>query len=377
LWTVFLRRIEMRKQVLAIIAAVTIPALALAQSPDAKAKAEQILKQARAAVGDEKKLKELQGLSITGTARSGAGERQMESDLEIEVLMPDKVKKTTNGQFGTLITTLNVDQVWNDFIPGVGMGGAGGMVFMRGGPGGPGGQGGQGGQGGMFGPNSPMASYFQLQQRREFYQIMLGWMLTAPTSAQVEFAFVGEAPGPEDSKLNVLDGKGANGFTVRLYFDQQTNQLIGLSYKAKQMMRGFGRRGPGGPGGPGAPGGGQAAPAGGGPGGQGGQRPQGAQAGQPGQSGQGGQPGQRPEPTPEERERLIKEIQDRFEKAPEVDYRWAFGDYKSVGGLNLPHRMTKIEGGTPNEEWEISKIKVNPKLSPDKFVKKEKSPAGN
>jgi hypothetical protein len=39
--------------------------------------------------------------------------------------------------------------------------------------------------------------------------------------------------------------------------------------------------------------------------------------------------------------------------------------------------MTKIEGGTPNEEWEISKIKVSPKLSPDKFVKKEKSPAGN
>jgi hypothetical protein len=359
----------MRKQILAIIAAITIPALTLAQAPDAKAKADQILKQVRAAVGDEKKLKELQGLSITGTARIGAGERQMESDLEIEVLMPDKVKKTTNSQFATIITTLNGDQVWNDFIPGAGMGGAGGIFVMRGGPGGPGGPGGQGGQGGpggMFGPNSPMASYFQLQQRREFYQIMLGWLLTAPTSAQVEFDFVGEAPGPEGSKLNVLDGKGANGFTVRLYFDQQTNQLIGLSYKAKQMMRGFNRRGPGGPGGPG--------------GGQGGQRPQGAQAGQPGQGGQpgqAGQPGQRPELTPEERERFMKEALERFEKSPEVDFRWAFSDYKSVGGLNLPHRMTKIEGGTPNEEWEISKIKVNPKLSPDKFVKKEKSPAGN
>ncbi len=72
----------------------------------------------------------------------------------------------------------------------------------------------------------------------------------------------------------------------------------------------------------------------------------------------------------------MKEAQERFEKAPEVDVRWAFSEYKSAGGLNLPHRMTKIEGGTPNEEWEISKIKVNPKLSPDKFVKKEK-PAGN
>ena len=83
------------------------------------------------------------------------------------------------------------------------------------------------------------------------------------------------------------------------------------------------------------------------------------------------------ERTPEEIERIMKEMQDRLEKAPEVDFRWAFADYKSVNGLNLPHRITKMEGTTPNEEWEISKIKVNPKLSADKFVKKEKPPAGN
>jgi hypothetical protein len=369
----------MRKLILSIFAIVTIPSLAPAQAPDAKAKAEQILKQARAAIGDEKKLKELQSLSFTGTGRQSFGERQIESELEIEIMMPDKVKKTTNSQFGTSINALNGNQFWSDFIPVMGGGGGG-----RGGPGAPGGP---GGPGGMFGPNSPMVSYFQMQQRREFYQIMLGWLLTPPSSAQVEFAFVGEAPGPEDSKLNVLDGKGADGFTVRLYFDQQTNQLIGLSFKAKQMRGGFNRRGPGGPGG-----------------GQGGQRPQGAQpgqpaqgaqpaqpaqgaqpaqpaqgaqpvqpaqGGQPGQPAQGGQPGQRREFTPEERERMMKEAQERFEKAPDVDYRWAFSDYKSVGGLNLPHRMTKIESGTPNEEWEISKIKINPKLSPDKFVKKE------
>jgi hypothetical protein len=361
----------MRKQLLAMIIAVTIPALALAQAPDAKAKAEQILKQARAAIGDEKKLKELQGLSITGAARIGAGDNQRESDLEIEILLPDKVKKTTTSQRGTQINALNGDQIWNDFIPGMGGGGGGGFGDRRGGgPGGAGGPGGPGGPGGMFGPNSPMGSYIQLQQRREMYQIMLGWLLAAPASAQVEFAFVGEAPGPEGSKLNVLDGKGSNGFTVRLYFNQQTNQLIGLGFKAKQFLRG-GRRGPGGPGGQGGP-----TPQGAQAGqpGQGGQAPQGAQAGQPGQ---GGQQGQRPELTPEERERFRKEAQERFEKTPEVDYRWAFSDYKSVGGLNLPHRLTKIEGGTPNEEWEISKIKVNPKLSPDKFVKKDKTQNGN
>src|SRR2546427_13244181 len=107
----------MRKLILSIIAAITIPALALAQAPDAKAKAEQILKQARAAIGDEKKLKELQSLSITGTARQSFGDRQMESDLEIEVLMPDKVKKTTSHERMTQISALNGDQTWNDFIP--------------------------------------------------------------------------------------------------------------------------------------------------------------------------------------------------------------------------------------------------------------------
>jgi hypothetical protein len=352
--------------------AVTVPALALAQTPDAKTKAEEVLKQARAAIGGEKKLKELQRLSNTGTVRQSAGDRQTENELEIDVLMPDKVKKTTSNERFTQISALNGDQTWIDFVAGVGTGNI--TAVRRGGPGGP------GAAGGAFGPNSPMFAYMQLQQRREFYQIMLGWLLTAPSAAQVEFAFVGEAPGPEGSKLNVLDGKGANGFTVRLYFDQQTNQLIGLSYKAKQIGRGFNRRGPGGPGGPGGGSGrGQGAPGGQG-GGQGGQQPQGApagQAGQPGQAGQGGQPGQRREITPEERERFMKEAQDRFEKAPEVDYRWAFSDYKSEGGLNLPHRMTKLEAGSPNEEWEISKIKVNPKLSPDKFVKKEKSPSDN
>jgi hypothetical protein len=178
----------------------------------------------------------------------------------------------------------------------------------------------------------------------------------------------------------VLGAKGANGFSALLFFDQQSNQLIGLRFKAKQVMRGF-RRGPGGPGGdgrPGGPGGAGGTGGTGGPGGgQGEQRPPAAQSGQPGQAGQPGQPGQRIEITPEERERRMKEAQERFEKAPEVDIDWVFSDYKSVGGLNLPHRLTKKEGGTPNEEWEIGKIKINPKLSPDKFVKKEKSPSGN
>lgn len=76
--------------------------------------------------------------------------------------------------------------------------------------------------------------------------------------------------------------------------------------------------------------------------------------------------------TPEERERRQKEMQEAFEKAPEVDYQWAFSEYKSVGGLTIPHVLTKREAGTPNEEWVISKVKMNPKLTADKFEKPKK-----
>src|SRR5262249_12884770 len=163
----FRRRTEMRKLILAMIAAISIPAIALAQAPDAKAKADQILKQSRATIGDEKKLKDLQGLSFAGAVRQTFGERQLESELEIDVLMPDQIRKTTNSPRGIETQTFNGADFWRDFVPAV-TGGPGGG-FRGGGPGGPGGFGGPGGPGG---PNSPMASYFQLQQRREFYQIM-------------------------------------------------------------------------------------------------------------------------------------------------------------------------------------------------------------
>ena len=304
-----------------------------AQSPEAgKAKAEEVLKKARAGVASESKFKSLQGMQITGSVRQSFGERQMESELEIEFLAPDKLRKSTISSFATIISVLNGEEVWNDFVPGMGMGGMGGQMRTM--------------MGGQAGGNSPMMAYMQAQQKRELVQAMLGLLLLAPPATQMAFTYVGEAPGPEGSKLDVLDGKAADGMTVRLYFTQDEPRLLGLSYKAKQARRGFGGGRPGG--GPG--GGGAGGQSGGGGGGAGG--------------------GQRQPPTPEEREQRMRQAMEAFEKSPDVDYRWSFDDYQTVGGFTLPHRITKIEAGTPNEEWTISKIKLNPKLTADKFVKK-------
>lgn len=356
----------MRKLIIGLMITASLAVSAFGQ--DAKAKAEEILKQARAAIGSESKFKGLQAISAQGTVRQSFGQMQIESELELDMMMPDKVRISTISQQGTRIRGYNgTSAPWNEFIPGVGGGGG------FGGPGG--GRGGNmvmGGTGGPGGPASPMATYMLQQQRREFIQITLAWFLAPPAGTQ--FTFVGEAPGPEGSKLNVIDAKTSDGIATRLYFNQESHQLVGLSYKAKSMRMAFNR--PGGQGGQGGQGrqGGDRPPQ---AGGQGQQPAQPGQQGQQGQAGQG-QQGQRREPTPEERaqrEQRMKEMADAFEKSPDVDYRWAFSEYKNVGGLNLPHRMTKSEAGTPNEEWEISKYKANPKIGADKFEKKEKAPA--
>ncbi|HMZ22197.1 MAG TPA: hypothetical protein PLD20_29970, partial [Blastocatellia bacterium] len=184
----------MKKLSLVFILVCAFAASVLAQ--DAKAKAEQVLKQARAAIGNESKLKGLQTLSASGTVRQTFGQFQNENTLEIEMMLPDKIKRTTDGQRGTNILAMNGSTIWRDNIAPVGGGGFGG------GPGGGGGRqgnvvfGGPGGPGGM-GANSPMAAYQQLQNRREMLMLMLGTVLAAPDSAQIQYTYLAEAPGPE------------------------------------------------------------------------------------------------------------------------------------------------------------------------------------
>ena len=311
----------MRALMLMLTLSLALSGAAAAQG-DPAARAQETLKQARAALGDDAKLKSLQSLSATGNVRRTFGENQVESELELDILLPDKIKIAQNSNFGSNAQVLNAGQVWNEFVPAVSAGGGGGF----------------GGGRRMGGGNDPeMQSRMQAMQRAEITRLMLGMLLQAPGSVPVEYSFAGEAKAP-DGTADVIDVKGPDNFTARLFIDQKTHRLLMLSYKAKQprMMMG---RGPGGPGG----------------------RP--AQAGGQGQ-------GQRPEMTPEEIEKRRQERREAFEKAPEVEFRWAFADYKPVNGIQLPHRLTKSEAGTPNEEWQISKYKINPSFKPDRFEKK-------
>ena len=131
----------MKKLTLALMLMLAFAVSALAQATDTKAKAEQVLKQARAAIGSESKLKGLQALSAEGVVIQNSPQGRVETPLQIEMMTPDKIKKTTDGQRGTSITALNGSKIWTDFVPPVGGGGFGGGGNRPGGPGGFGGPG--------------------------------------------------------------------------------------------------------------------------------------------------------------------------------------------------------------------------------------------
>src|SRR5262245_19665494 len=106
----------MRKLIIGLL----LPALlvstlaASAFGQDAKAKAEEILKQARAGIGSESTFKNLQTLSSEGTIRRNFGQNQIESQLELEMMLPDKIKLSEISQRGTQIRGFDGTKTWND-----------------------------------------------------------------------------------------------------------------------------------------------------------------------------------------------------------------------------------------------------------------------
>ena len=92
----------MRIVMMALLLAVMLPVANLAQAkPDAKA--QEILKQARKAIGSEDKLKALQSLSAAGVRRFSMGGNTMEGELEVEMIVPDKIRTANISQRGTKI----------------------------------------------------------------------------------------------------------------------------------------------------------------------------------------------------------------------------------------------------------------------------------
>jgi hypothetical protein len=274
-------------------------------------RAQEILKQARTAIGGEEQLQKIQSLHINGQYRRIFGERQMGGDREISISLPNKylVEDAMNagGLSTTLINTrgLNGDRAWN-----ASSGGGGAMVFRMGGP------------GGQQATPEQLEAGLRRIYTAEFSRYLLAMILTPPPSLSVEYKYAGESE-VEDVQADVIDVTGPDNFSIRIFFDKKSHLPLLLSYRGpKPRMVTMTRQGNG----------------------------------------------------HAKAEDLKKEAEKQMSAEPpaapeEVDFYIRLTDHKKVDGLMLPHKLTFLTGDEVSEEFEISKYQLNPALKADIFEK--------
>lgn len=307
------------RSILSVVALAGLALAAFAGENPGAARAGEVLKRARAAVGGEEKLRGVQGLTIKGKFRRVVQEREMSGEREFDLLLPDSFMRTESvalpGMPNSVTTERAVSggQFWTS-----GGGRRGGMVFvMR-------------GDGREPTPEEKARAEQEQarQMRAEMARYVLALLLTAPPDFPVEFRYAGEATAA-DGTAHVIDATGPDGFSARLFLDRQTHLPLMLTYRAPKprvftmTMRSDG----------------------------------------------GGNKGGKTE------EELRKEAQERMKaegQAPpeEVEMQLRFEDYREAGGLLLPHRITSGADGETTEEFEVKGYTLNPRFKADKFQKK-------
>jgi hypothetical protein len=251
-------------------------------------KAKKTLEQARTAIGGETALSAVNALSVEGKlTRTNQG-----GEIKLDFLLPDKFKRTevTSPIAGidvSLIFALNGEEAWSDTKTNSGMAQ---VVVVN--P-----------NAGKGGPMLPARVV-----RADLVRTTLQFLLAAPSNIPVDFTYAGEAES-EGTRADVIDAKGPDDFSARLFIDQKTHHLLMISYRGVLPRVMAGPVGPGGP-----------PPA----------------------------------------------------DAPDVvDIELHFSDYQATNGISLPHHVTKTSGGTTVEEWTSIKYSINPSgLKPANFVKK-------
>ncbi|MCA1558932.1 MAG: hypothetical protein LC804_01215 [Acidobacteria bacterium] len=154
-------------------------------------------------------------------------------------------------------------------------------------------------------------------QRQEFARLVLAWLAVAPAGMPLEFVHAGEAESP-DGRADVIDVKGPDNFTAKLFVDTKTHLPLMIAYRAVEPRMRTVTSGP---------------------------------AGNPDQA--------------------VRENLQEMAAPPLSDIQLFFSDHRKVDGLTLPFKISRSVDGQPTEEWDVEKIKVNPVIKPDTFARKK------
>lgn len=310
----------------AAAAALAIAAGSMTATAAGNDKAADVLAATRKAIG-QKKLDSLETFSMEAKVQRNVGNFQLSSEVELLLELPDKYVRSDATSGGPInfssVTGFNGDRaLLRANAPGMG---GGGTMVVRMGPGGaamP-----PGGEKPTPEQQEQMNAMAVRSARQDLSRLTLGWFGTAIPSLGVEYTFAGEAESP-DGKAYVIDAKNADGFAARLFIDEQSNLPLMVVYQGPQpRVFTSGRAG-----GPGAPG------------------------------------QQVRQMTDEDRQKMREELEKlRTEPPTLVEHRLYFDDWREVDGIRFPHRIQRAVGGTTEEEWSVSKVKVNPRIDPRKF----------
>ena len=270
-------------------------------------KAAQILAQARAALGGEKNLAKVQGLSFTGSYERTLGDRQLDGELTIDLQLPDRMLRTeTMNPVGDMTIVveqgINGEKLLRNQRTLNGPPGA--IVRIAPPP-----------------PNADAEAQAVRNARAEMTRTVLALLLASPPSLSVEFTYGGEAEADE-GRADVIEARGAGSFAARIFVDQKTHRPLMLQYRGvapqvriqTQQMQG--------------------------------------------------------PPDPERLRRAEQAAHDAAGAAPGpqvVDIALYLDDYRAVDGVLLPQHLSRSVDGKPTEQMTFKTIKVNPQFKPGTF----------
>ena len=272
-----------------------------------------LIEKARAALGGDK-LKSVQSLSVNTKFRRiiDKSQPEMSGETQFDLLLPDKFMSTEEANLraggATLvrITGVNGDQPFRDASTRGGGGGA--MMVVRAGPDGPEAQAG-----------------FLKSMRAELARYALAWLLTSP-APQTEFTYVGEAEA-EEGRAEVIDAKSPDGFAVRLFLDKKSFKPLLISYQGPQPNMVV--------------------------------RSHAVSAA-----------------SREDAEKQAKELKEQADKnvaaqgQPKmVEFQMFLSDYREVDGIQFPHQISRSINGEVAEEFEVTRVRINPPLNAEQFKK--------
>lgn len=338
-------RLQTAVVAIAVLAAGTPPQIVASSNDDAKAAG--IMKQAREALGGESKLALLKALSLraefrrelTGPGPGGGGgvvvmmgpggsmtgSGQVTGTVAIDVSFPDRFYREESSTGGMALTRIDGFEGERPFVDIASN--SPGTRIMASNP-----------------ADDPVRAKAALKRSNaELARLLLGLIAGTHAGMPVTYAYAGQAES-SDTIADVIDVRGPDDFKARLFIDSATHLPLMLTYvepepRAIRMTVPRGRDGSS-----------ESGPT----------RRVGPAGATHSQSLEQLSPGERAE--------IDKQIQ-AAQAAPAklTEFRMFFSDYRKVGGVSLPHHISRATAEKTIEEWDVKEYRVNPEIKADRF----------